>query len=922
MSARALAAARRALAAGWGSAGGAGAAFGLLTLISVFIAAAGPSVSVALRSSALHQVLARAPAADNSVEVRSNLVSFPGGIGQHMLSSVLSSFSHGLARQSIPLQPRAGWAGVTSPFATVAAGGGKAVIAHVRPRLELLYRYPLGAFARLAAGRMPRASFVRHRGGRVAAASLEVAVTRAMAARFGLRPGSRLAVSGPDQTISLTVTGILAPLATRSAFWTFDQTAAEPLMVSGGVTSPSYWTGAAFVGPAELRHLEAVYAGAGMPIVWDLPVAVGAVSADQAQPLANRLTAEVNGALLGAVAAEYGANHFSVSSGLFTALPRFLATQSAVRTVLLLLVASLVVLGAIAVLLGARMLAAERDGHFALLRARGASPAQLAAHALAGCALAAVPAAAAGAAAALALPLGQPDGLSWLLAALAILAALAGPPLIALWRHGARPGWRRGGRSRGAAGGGRRREEPLTRRDRSRRLVADAAVVLACAGGLVVLRLQGLPSGDSANLYVTIAPVLLAAPAALLAARLLPPALRWALRRAARRRGFAAFLGLAGAARGAALGVLPTFGVALALTLVSFGATTRTAIERGQQAAAWRAVGADAVITQANSNSGVTPALEAAVNATPGVEHTAAAAVQAGMGSGGSPIQIVVVDPARYAAVIARTPLPPFPAAALSRPAAWSPGQPAPALASPFAAKLMGRGPATLPTDSGNVTVRVAGTLRGGTAAVPGNYAFVVVPSWAEPKLGPPGVLLIAGRHLSAARLGAVVRRLMPGGAVTLRSQVLASLAGAPLPRSAYLAFAIGAVCAAGLAMLVLLLALALGARAREAALARLATMGCTRVQARQLAAVEAAPPIAAGVAAGVACAAALVPLIAPVIDLTPFTGGSGPAEFSVDPPALAAAGGALALLAALTLMVQTAVWTRRRPARALRAGD
>lgn len=894
--------------------GGAGLMLGLLTLISVFVAVAGPRAGLALRTRAFHQTLARLPAADTSVEVHGDLDSFTGGIGPSAITSLLTGYGHRLVHESIPIDRPRAWAGITSTSATVTSGAPRAVIAGTAPQLELLYRDPLGGFARLVAGRMPGTSSVSHRGGRVSTASFEVAVTQPVAARFGLHPGSRLVVAGPDQAIALTVTGILRPRAPRSAFWTMDTTAARPFLIQAGVTSAPYWSGSAFVGPAEVPALEAVYANTGMAVLWDFPVTVASVNADQVQPLDDHLTAAVNGAPAGA-----SADGVTVSSGLLSALPRFLASQSAMQTVLLLVMASLVVLGAVAVLLGSRVLADGHEREFALLRARGASLTQVAAYALAGGALAVVPAALLGIAAGVALTPGSADGLSWWLAALGVLAALAGPPLLAVREPGPRLAGR-GAPGPAAAGGGEVTGRARHRR-RARLLIADTTLILACAGGLAILRVQGLPPAESANLYVSAAPVLVAAPAAVLAARLLPLAVRWAARWALRLRGLTIFLALVRAARGSALGVLPTFGLVLALALVSLGGMTRAAIERGQRAAAWQTVGADAVIAQGSANSGVTRAVQAAVNAEPGVELSATAAVLAGMGPGGQPIQIVVVDPARYAALVARTPFPLFPAARLARPATWSPGQPAPALASPFAASLLGRGTARLPTDSGTVVLQVAAIVAGGTPAVPGNSSFVVVPTWAEPRLGPPTMLLVAGRHLDRGRMSELVSRLMPGGALTLRSQVLATLMAAPVPRSADLAFAIGAVCAAGLAVLVLLLALVLGARARESTVTRLAAMGCSAGQARRLAVLENAPGIAAAVAGGVACAAALGPLTAPVIDLTTFTGG-GRAPLHADTAALAATGAALALLAAVTLIIQTAVSARRRPAGALRAGD
>ena len=71
-----------------------------------------------------------------------------------------------------------------------------------------------------------------------------------------------------------------------------------------------------------------------------------------------------------------------------------------------------------------------------------------------------------------------------------------------------------------------------------------------------------------------------------------------------------------------------------------------------------------------------------------------------------------------------------------------------------------------------------------------------------------------------------MARRLVPGAAVTLRSDVLASLADAPLQHGAYLMFDVVLAAAAAFGLAALLADLALGAAERHQTLARLATMG------------------------------------------------------------------------------------------------
>jgi putative ABC transport system permease protein len=464
--------------------------------------------------------------------------------------------------------------------------------------------------------------------------------------------------------------------------------------------------------------------------------------------------------------------------------------------------------------------------------------------------------------------------------------------------------------------------------------VADGAVIIACAGGLAVLHQQGLPRAGI-DLYASAAPVLIAAPVALLVMRLYPLALRWLLRMTARRRGMTAFVGLARAARGSAAAALPAFALVLALAVVAFGAMMREAIARGQAATSWQVTGADAMIGIGTSPIPVTPPLQHAVGDVPGVRRTAAVFVTSAAAPSGTNIDTAAVDPGRFAALTAQTPYPAFPAALLSKPESAAPRSggtrsggtgrrgTVPVLASRAAVGILGRGVTTLRTDNGALRVRVAGILAA-TAALPGESTFIIVPAWATARLPsppPPNLLLVSGPRLNQPRLAAVVHRMFPGGTVAFRAAALAALARAPLPRSAYLAFAAGTGAAAGFSVIVLLLALLLGSRSRELTLARLSTMGMGPGQGRRLAMMEAAPSVLAALAGGTACAWGLAALIGPTINLSPFTGSGAAVSIRADPAALAASAAGLAALALVTLIIQTAVASRRGPARALRAG-
>ncbi len=447
-------------------------------------------------------------------------------------------------------------------------------------------------------------------------------------------------------------------------------------------------------------------------------------------------------------------------------------------------------------------------------------------------------------------------------------------------------------------------------------------------GGLVVLRNQGLSSGNS-GLYPSAAPVLAAIPVAVVVLRCYPPLARELARIAGRSRGAVAFVGLARATRAPAGTVVPSFALVLVLAMVAFPEMISTSVTRSQVAASWQQVGADAII-QAPPGQVITPALQRQISSVPGVVSTAAALVDAGSLPAGSELSVVFVDPARYAAVVDQAPGPRFPLSALSGKAL--PGKAGrrraaaivPAIATAAAAQLVGRAPVSLSVGTSAITIRLAGRAGG----IPGAFgaaggAVVVLPL---PALGPhppgPDLVLAAGPGLDAARLRTVVRRALPGGSVTLRARALAELTTAAVPRAAQTALTQGMATAAGFGALVLLLSLLLTARTREMTLARLATMGLRRWQAQLLLAAETLPPVVAAAIGGAACAWLLAPLVGPSLNLAAFSGTGSVIVVSPAAFPLAASAAGLVLAALLVLAVQAVITYRRGSARALRIDD
>jgi putative ABC transport system permease protein len=761
----------------------------------------------------------------------------------------------------------------------------------------------------------------------VPAGAVGVAATTQTANLLGLRLGASLLLLTSDGASTVVVTAIIQERDPGSAFWTLDPTIAAPALNTPPQSSP-YWAGGLIADPGQLTAMQHAFGRSSMILNWVFPLALGAVNADQAPGLQanlNRATAAIP-ALTGNL--QQSAGTVTVTSPLIADLAAFITTQSAVQTVLLLLFVSLTVTGAAVIALAGRMIVARRDGELGVLRARGGSVRQLAAVTGRGALIAAVPGALLGAGLAVALVPGGTSvpALGWWLAGVALAVALAGPPLIAVWRHRsllphAHPSlFPQLGSRGGSALNPARITTAETRRGRVRwrRLVAELTACAACVAGVVVLRDQGLPANGGVNLYLSAAPVLVVVPVVLVMLRLYPLAVRGLLALSARGTGATGFVALSGAARPFAM--LPAFALVLALGVASFAGTVSDGIGRGEAAASWQSTGADAVIrTEAGSPAGAASVREIA--AVPGVRQVTAVWATDWETSAGQPVTLLGVDPASYAALTVGTPFPSFPAGRLGAAPASS-GVAIPVIASPSAAAAFGRATARLFSAAamGPVTVRVAGTLSA-TPALPGGGGFAVLALRTLP--GPdgrpaPNLILVNGSGIDQARLAAVVSRVLPGSTITYRAAVLAQLASSPLQHGGAAISTLTIAAAAAFGLFVVLLGLALGSAQRELTLARLVVMGYER--AVRLVLAEAMPSVLAAVVAGLVCAVALPPLFGSALDLSGFTGTSVPVRLQPDLAALGLPAVVLIVIAALMLVTETRAQRRRGVTGTLRA--
>lgn len=904
------------------------AALAALALGCVFAATAGPREALTTRTQALHQTLrALSPlaAAVNVTSswngVSSSLAAASFGapdinITHNQFAEVTSelrrSFNHGL----VHLAPASeDWAGMVSHPHNVSTN--LPATKGLPVRLEIGYRDPFTRYTRLLAGSYPAAQAppAAQPGERVIPQAMQVVVSRQMARDFGLHPGSTVRITGPTlalsgklSTITIEVTGIIAPVNPGSTFWTADPTVLTPDLETPQ-NAPSFWVAEALAGPGEIDAVQQAFGPEGLDMEWELPLQVGSVTGDQAQPLYNALN-QIGAqapALSGDVAPV--ATALGVNIALLTPLKAFIDTSQAVDTLLWLLYVSLAVAGLVTIVLAARMVVLRRSAELTMRRARGASLRQIAATVTRGAAIACVPAAVAAVVLAVLLVPGPAPAGGWWPPAAAAAIALFTPAVVAVWqqrlpRHRAR---------------GQRRPRARTR------LVVEATAVAAAIAGVIVFRQEGTQAGSGVNLYTSAAPVLVAVPVVIVVLRLYPLVLRGLLRGSARRRGAAAFLGLARAARTVLTPALPAFALVLALTVAAFAGMVRDAVTRGEVAASWQAAGADVTVSTSSafaSSEVITAAMQRAVAAVPGVSRTTAVWTSLWTAPSLQQVTVVAVDPASYAALVSGTQT--FPQVQAGLLAAASPQA---VLASPLAASEFGASRAgTLTTETGAapVSVRIAGVLSG-TPAVPGNPAFVIMPlSAIHYRFGPIPLneMLVTGENIDRARVFAVLRSVLPQATTTLRSDMLTALTGAPLQHGTFVLFELAVAAAAVLGLAVMLLELALGAADREETLARLAAMGLEEGQRVRVVTLEVLPAVIAAGVAAVTCALVLPRVVAPALDLSVFTGSLATVVLAPDTASFAVPLAGLAVVAVIALGLEIRAGRRHGVTGSLRAGE
>ncbi|MGH3403891.1 MAG: hypothetical protein ACRDRJ_15535, partial [Streptosporangiaceae bacterium] len=911
--------ARRALT---GEAGpGTAMALAAVSLLIVLIAIGGPREISDAQYSAQASALAQLSALDIAVTAQGTWLENQAGSADLSADAGQDlAFLLAAAVRPVPLAPAGQWTSVITPERVIQNPAPKAVLSEP-PVLQVVYRSDLAAYARTAAGKLPdTARLVRRPGQPSGELLVDAAVTTATASRLGLHVGSQVHLGSylpARPPLLLRVTALVAPRRPGSPFWQADPVLAAPVIPVPG-SGPAYLLGEALVGPDELPILQSAFGGGFIHGEWFIPLDLGALGRAKLTPVLNHLrglAATDGGTAMQAELPSFGgagtSSTLTVSSGLPDELSGFLAQQQAAGALDTLLIADVLLAGLFLIATCARLAASAYGPELTVIRARGGSARQVAGRVLARSAGLAGLGSVAGAALALAITPTPPGGSSvpWALGGLAAAAAIVIPALAALWSH------------RGIRPAGDERADLASARPSRRRLIAELTVLVLAVAALTAVRLRGIGAGT--DLFTQLAPVLAASAAALIAARLYPVPVRGLLRVTAGRPGAVGFLALARAARARIGALLPVLTLVVSLTLAGFGVMTAGSVTASQDASAWRQAGADLTVQTTGTNL-VPATLARAVAAMPGVGHVAAAYIAAGhaatLQAGGRtrPAGLVVVSPAAYAALAGDTPWPDFPARALARgPRNSAAAAAVPVLASAGLSADGGHG--TLVVDGTRLPVRIAGTSGPTPAMTTG--AFVVLPDWASarlPSVAGPNTLLATGTGIRLPGVRAAVRRLLPGGQIRTRGQILAGLRAAPAPRAGVRLYWLGTGIAALLSVIALLFGLAVSGPGRGQLIDRLLALGISTRQARALAVSEVLPLLTVAVLGSVIAGLALAIVLGPVMSLAVLSGTSGPV--SLRPGLIAAVPAAGIVVVGLAVVTaQSAAFLGRNLAATLR---
>ncbi|MFJ9433733.1 FtsX-like permease family protein [Streptomyces sp. NPDC101490] len=913
----------------------AAASLALLVLVTAYLAAALPRAMDAYETEGLRHDIGTAQAAVSTLQLTAETpgLELPLATREQMLTPGVLKKQHdevlGLLPAPLRTDPRQAAHGVRTVKRVNGLDPWLPRPDGLAPQFVLASPSGLADHSTLRAGRLPQGTPARP----------EAVVTTKTAEELHLKPGSVVHVPGrvSAEPIAFTVTGVVEPRGTQSAYWGVEPLFGTPaLAATVGLEVKYYWQGALLVSPASA---PALLSTTGEPETFFrfLPVADHLTGRD-ADALALALDSAKGGPDLVKLRQVVGPTG-ALATGLDGIIDSYGSMREAITPVVAVAVFGIGAVAAVVLAMTGGLFVVRRDSELALIRSRGASLTGIGIRLLGETSAVAVPAAALAVVLAVltvrppapgpgAVPgTGDIPLLPSLLAATAVaLVAVLVLPLRAVVRH-----------RRPRLHGGR--DDLADARPSTRRTVLDLTVLVLAVGAVASLRLRG--TEDSGDHLVSAAPVLVGLIAAMLLVRIYPLPLRWAGRPARRLRGAVGPLALARAGRGSSAGTLPLLALVLALSTAAFGGSVLAGVADARDRAALMAIGADARIDGSVEWTPLPEGLVESVRGTKGVQDATPLQIEYGVllpsaeDVNARPMSgaLVGVEPGSYTRLTARTGFGPFPAGLLAstgkggKEVAADTERVIPAVASPSVAERLGRTPQKIMTAAGVFRVKVV-AVRPVTPAFPGTEFLVV--NGADLTHRTTTGLLVTG-SVDGSALRAVVKAKeenipLP---VSMRSEKRSAYVDSPLQSGAERMYVAAIGAGAGFAVVAVLLSLLQGTPERTTLLARLRTMGLTRKQGRRILGLEALPQAVLAAVGGVLAGLVTVPLLAPGIDLfrlalatTPGFAVLDSAPLRADPWSLAGPAVAVVLITAAAAGAQ-AWWAGRSSSiKELRAGD
>jgi putative ABC transport system permease protein len=433
-----------------------------------------------------------------------------------------------------------------------------------------------------------------------------------------------------------------------------------------------------------------------------------------------------------------------------------------------------------------------------------------------------------------------------------------------------------------------------------RRLVFDVlvvAVALGCAASLRGRDPAGVAASGASPLLAAV-PVLLALAGGIVVLRVYRLAARLGARAAAARPGLPAAHGLRGAARGVAGQQVSLVALVLVVAMGVFSAIVVGTLAEGQERAAAEAVGADFRVEE-HAPGGLPPPFN--LQGIPAIEATAIATRTGAslLGDGRVPatVNLVVLDAPAYAAVIAGRPVDAALPAGLLAPPAPDAGTKASPVAAIVGAATMDR-LRLAPGDVGTLTVRgrtVSIRAVEGRTRFPGlgsiDDAVLLDRAAAEVALagnvGPPSVIYVRAAPATEPALAAAVARYGVVIDLETRERSLAALREGALVAAIRTGFGAALFIAFAYAALVVAVAARGSIRQRERELAVLRALGTTTGSLVTVLAVEVVPLVLIAVGAGAGLGALVAALTIPDLGLERVVGSAGSPGLAVDPALL-----------------------------------